>query len=78
MFSSIEAYPPGTCVYVGAHQDIEAVVIEVSITANDRVLYKVGWWDGNVHQDEWLELSEFSLHEATPQRIGYLPAEPLP
>ena len=60
----LSAIKPGTKVWLGPKQEIEATVLEVIIKGDGYMQYRLAWWSGNDRKTEWLEESEISTASA--------------
>ena len=51
----LQVIKPGSVVRLGT---IHALVTSVSISANNKVIYQVVWWDGADRKEVWVEAVE--------------------
>jgi len=67
---TIEAYAPGTKVYVG--DNIPAIISKVTIGLALRPLYFIVWWNGREKKEDWFWSEEFKLADiAKKMEIGF-------
>ena len=65
----MKIFKPETKVTIGVN--IKGVINEVLITSNEKVEYKISWWDCRNRKNEWFESHEVSGRREDKKDIGF-------
>ena len=55
----LDVVKPGSKVFIGHENDnVKATILEVCISSNNRIQYKVTWWSARERHEAWIETCE--------------------